>query len=114
MTPNDACRYICRAENEAGTLDTVFNVEVIARPKFLVSFTPDEDQQGQTTDGGERKHWSSTVDVLRGHSITLHCPVEERSGSPPPRLHWVRRRQGDGGATNDGDDFVIQGGISGF
>lgn len=64
----DAGRYTCHAENEVNILDTDYQLEIIAPPKF----------------GAEGQ---KIYEVLQGEPVTMTCPVE---ASPVPEFDWYR------------------------
>uniref|UniRef100_A0A915Q1V7 Ig-like domain-containing protein n=1 Tax=Setaria digitata TaxID=48799 RepID=A0A915Q1V7_9BILA len=66
--PYDSGRYTCLAENEAGTLNTNYELEIIGPPKFH--------RRGETV-----------YEVILGKTVTMDCNVE---AEPRPEIHWFR------------------------
>ncbi|KJH48745.1 immunoglobulin I-set domain protein [Dictyocaulus viviparus] len=67
----DEGRYTCHAYNEAGTLDTDFEAEIIAPPKF--------EHTGE-----------SVYEVVEHETVTLDCSVVTE---PKPEIIWYRGEQ---------------------
>ncbi|KAL3989826.1 Immunoglobulin I-set domain family protein [Acanthocheilonema viteae] len=64
----DSGRYTCFAENEAGILNTNYELEIIGPPKF--------------------HHRGETVyEVIVGKTVTMDCDVE---AEPKPEIYWLR------------------------
>uniref|UniRef100_A0A0R3RPN8 Hemicentin-1 n=1 Tax=Elaeophora elaphi TaxID=1147741 RepID=A0A0R3RPN8_9BILA len=64
----DNGRYTCLAENEAGILNTNYELEIIGPPKFH--------RRGETV-----------YEVIIGKTVTMDCDVE---AEPKPEIHWFR------------------------
>uniref|UniRef100_A0A915CWM9 Uncharacterized protein n=1 Tax=Ditylenchus dipsaci TaxID=166011 RepID=A0A915CWM9_9BILA len=68
ISVSDAGRYTCFAKNEVGSLNTDYQLEVLAPPKF----------------GAEGQR---IFEVVEGDSVTISCPVE---AVPLPEIEWLR------------------------
>ncbi|VDN03059.1 unnamed protein product [Thelazia callipaeda] len=64
----DSGRYTCLAENEAGILNTNYELEIIGPPKF-------------------HHRGEAVYEVVLGKTVTMDCNVE---AEPKPEIHWYR------------------------
>ncbi|KAI6172894.1 EGF-like domain-containing protein [Aphelenchoides besseyi] len=67
-TVDNGGRYTCHAENDIGGLDTEYELEVMAAPRF--------------ESAGQR-----VFEAIEGQPISLECPAE---ASPQPTIEWFR------------------------
>ncbi|KAM3729101.1 Hemicentin-2 [Dirofilaria immitis] len=65
---SDNGRYTCLAENEAGILNTNYELEIIGPPKF-------------------HRRSEAVYEVILGKTVTMDCDVE---AEPKPEIHWFR------------------------
>lgn len=68
LQASDAGRYTCHAENEIDLLDTNFELEVLAAPRFGASV-------------------QRAYQVVEGAAVSLVCPAE---ANPTPVISWLR------------------------
>ncbi|CAG9531888.1 unnamed protein product [Cercopithifilaria johnstoni] len=65
---HDNGRYTCFAENEAGILNTNYELEIIGPPKF-------------------HHRGEAVYEMIVGKTVTMDCDVE---AEPKPEIHWFR------------------------